>query len=300
MNTGVLINNYNNGPWLRACLDSVFTQTRPADEVVVFDDGSSDDSIAILRSYGKKIKLIEGVHDFSRSGRASAAAAMTGAFAASSADHLYILDGDDAYLPEHLDDYEKRWRDCPSAVMLQGPMLTINPSGEQAGVFYEERKHRSDYRRDIYRYNETDYFYISSALAFRRDYLEYALPRVHLDGANNAADTYLTLHAVFCGPILAVDDASVYYRVRPGSMAEQNGLVDGPRINDTKLRIRSFNHIAAQYGDPALRPLLNPRYLQQLARYWLPNWASASLARFKSVLARRRAEAVVRRSKRIQ
>ncbi len=298
MKIGVLINNYNNGPWLRACLDSVFAQTRQADEVVVYDDGSTDDSIAILRSYGKKIQLIEGVHDFTRSGRASAAAAISGAFAASSADHLYILDGDDAYLPEHLDDYEKRWRDCPDAVMVQGPMLTVNPSGEQTGVFYEERKHRSDYRRDIYRHNETDYFYISSALAFRRDYLDYVLPRVHLDGANSAADTYLTLHAVFCGPILAVDYASVYYRIRPGSMAEQNGLVHGPRLNDTKLRIRSFNHIAAQHGEPPLRPLRNPRYLQQLARYWMPSWVSAPAARLKSILARRRAEAAVREGKR--
>ena len=291
MKTGVLINNYNNGPWLRACLDSVFAQVLPADEVIVFDDGSSDDSIEILRSFGEKIHLVEGVHDYTRSGRASAAAAIAGGFAASSADHLYILDGDDAYLPHHLADYENRWQDCPEAVMIQGPMVRINENGEPVGMFYEERKHRSDYRHDIYRHNETDYFYISSALAYRRDYLEHVLPRLRLDGIDGPADNYLTMHAVFCGPILAVENPSTYYRVRPGSLADLNGLVHGPRINDTKLRILSFNHIAAQYDQPALRPFLNPRYLQQLARHWLPNWMSSSLARLKSILSRRRAEA---------
>jgi glycosyltransferase involved in cell wall biosynthesis len=47
---GILIDNYNNGPWLRACVDSALDQTRPADEVIVYDDGSNDDSRAILRS----------------------------------------------------------------------------------------------------------------------------------------------------------------------------------------------------------------------------------------------------------
>jgi hypothetical protein len=36
---GVLINNYNNGPWLRACVDSVLAQTRPPDEIIVCTGG---------------------------------------------------------------------------------------------------------------------------------------------------------------------------------------------------------------------------------------------------------------------
>ena len=80
---GVLINNYNNGPWLRACVDSVLAQTRPADEIVVYDDGSTDDSVAVLRSYGDRIRLLEGVHDFVRPGMHSQGHAVAAAFAAS-------------------------------------------------------------------------------------------------------------------------------------------------------------------------------------------------------------------------
>jgi cellulose synthase/poly-beta-1,6-N-acetylglucosamine synthase-like glycosyltransferase len=73
---GVLINNTNNGPWLRATVDSVLARTRPADEITVYDGGSTDDSLSILRSYGNRIRLIEGMHDATRPGTASQGAAI--------------------------------------------------------------------------------------------------------------------------------------------------------------------------------------------------------------------------------
>ncbi|MDR3640143.1 MAG: glycosyltransferase family A protein [Humidesulfovibrio sp.] len=44
----VVIPNYNDGRYLERCLCAVLSQDRPADEVVVFDDGSTDDSLERL------------------------------------------------------------------------------------------------------------------------------------------------------------------------------------------------------------------------------------------------------------
>ncbi len=282
----ILINNYNNGPWVRACVDSALDQTRPADEIIVYDDGSTDDSPAILRSYGDRIRLIEGIHDHSRSGRASAAHAIAAAFAASTADHLYLLDGDDAYLPAHLADYEAAWAERPDAVMIQGPMRKIDAHGRDIGLFHEPRKHRLDYLSAIYRHHQTDYFYITSALAFRRDFLARVLPRVRADGVDAPADLYLTLHAVFSGPVLAVPAPTARYRIRPGSLAERNGLRGGRRVHDTRMRVACFNAIAAHYGRPPVRLWRDPTYLQQLARLWLPDWLTLPFARLKVALRR--------------
>ncbi|MEO6005158.1 MAG: glycosyltransferase family 2 protein [Opitutus sp.] len=87
--TSILINNYNNAPYLRACVDSALGQTVPADEVIVYDDGSSDESRAILRSYGSRIILIEGTHQPSIPSRENQANAVYRALERSSGDWLF-------------------------------------------------------------------------------------------------------------------------------------------------------------------------------------------------------------------
>src|SRR5688572_20554111 len=51
----IIINNYNYGNFLRAAIDSCLKQIYPFKEVIVVDDGSTDDSKDIILSYGDKI-----------------------------------------------------------------------------------------------------------------------------------------------------------------------------------------------------------------------------------------------------
>jgi glycosyltransferase involved in cell wall biosynthesis len=282
----ILIDTYNNGPWLRACVDSALAQTHPADEVIVYDDGSSDDSLAILRSYGERITLIAGVHDSSRSGRSSQRAAIRAAFAKSTADHIYFLDGDDTYLPTHVFDYEVTWAAHPEAVMLQCPMILIDSEGRALGPYREARKNRRDYLADIYRHSETDYFYICSSFAFKRQFLVHAFPIIANCGFDYYVDVHLALHAVFCGSIITMPAASAVFRIHADSMSERDGLRGGRRVHDTRQRTRCFNTVAAHYGRPPLRLWRNFTYLQQLARLWLPNWFTLPFARLKVRLVR--------------
>lgn len=60
----VIIANRNNGQYLGECLASVFAQSYPAIEIVVVDDSSSDDSLAILEPLAAagKIRLLVNVN----------------------------------------------------------------------------------------------------------------------------------------------------------------------------------------------------------------------------------------------
>jgi glycosyltransferase involved in cell wall biosynthesis len=49
---------YNGERYLRATLESVFAQTYPLHEIVVVDDGSTDTSPQILKSYGDRLTVI--------------------------------------------------------------------------------------------------------------------------------------------------------------------------------------------------------------------------------------------------
>ena len=54
----VIIATYNRSHLIGETLDSVLAQTRPADELIVVNDGSTDDTAAVLRRYGDRIRVI--------------------------------------------------------------------------------------------------------------------------------------------------------------------------------------------------------------------------------------------------
>ena len=89
----IIINNYNYGRFLREAIDSALNQTYPYIEVVVVDDGSTDNSREIIASY--KDRIITVLKE--NGGQASA---FNAGFAASKGEIICILDSDDIFLPE--------------------------------------------------------------------------------------------------------------------------------------------------------------------------------------------------------
>lgn len=56
---------YNAARFIRECIDSVLAQTFPNFEMILVDDGSTDESCAIIESYtDPRIRLIRNRHDF--------------------------------------------------------------------------------------------------------------------------------------------------------------------------------------------------------------------------------------------
>ncbi len=92
----VVIANYNYGHFIRECLDSVLAQTYQNWECICVDDGSTDCSVEIIRSYGNTVKLI------SQENKRLAAARNTGIRAASG-DWIAFLDSDDVWHPRKLE-----------------------------------------------------------------------------------------------------------------------------------------------------------------------------------------------------
>ncbi len=272
MRVGILINNYNNGRWLRECVDSALAQSRPVNEIIVYDDGSSDDSVAILRAYGERIKLIEGVHRHDRSGIASQAAAVAAAFSASTAEHLYLLDGDDRYKAHHVESCEARWKAEPAALMVQRAMLRLDAESRPLGPHYSTKlRQEVDYRREIYRGKNLDFFCLTSALAFRRDFLQKELPlEMPQTGLTSALDIRLCWAAALAGHILYLNEPGVDYRDHAAGMSTTTGLRRQGRRKNAQLAIGDFNHYARLHHYPPLRPWLHVNFYLQWCRDLAP------------------------------
>ena len=96
----ILINNYNYGRFLTEAIDSAIAQTYSHIEIIVVDDGSTDNSHDIIASYGTKIVPII------KQNGGQASAFNTG-FAASHGDIICFLDADDLFLPHKVTEIVK-------------------------------------------------------------------------------------------------------------------------------------------------------------------------------------------------
>ena len=92
----VIIPTWNRASLLARALDSVDRQTRPPEEIIVVDDGSTDDTVALVRSRVTPPKLI------SQPNRGVSAARNAGIRAAAG-EWVAFLDSDDEWLPEKLE-----------------------------------------------------------------------------------------------------------------------------------------------------------------------------------------------------
>ena len=94
MSLSVIIPNYNNEKFISKCLDSVLSQTLVPDEIIVVDDCSKDNSVAIIKEYEEKYSNIKGIY-LQKNGGVSHAR-NTGVLSATS-EYVTTLDADDFY-----------------------------------------------------------------------------------------------------------------------------------------------------------------------------------------------------------
>lgn len=93
----VIVPIYNVEPYLKACLDSLVSQTLQDIEIILVDDCGTDNSMAIATAYAERDKRIKIVHHAKNGGRS--AARNTG-IQNSTAPFIMFCDSDDKFAPD--------------------------------------------------------------------------------------------------------------------------------------------------------------------------------------------------------
>jgi glycosyltransferase involved in cell wall biosynthesis len=91
----VIVPTYNSAAYIGRALESVLKQNRSADEIIVVDDGSTDQTGEIVRRYGDSVRYI-------RQENAGVSAARNTGIQAAQHDWIAFLDADDEWLDQHL------------------------------------------------------------------------------------------------------------------------------------------------------------------------------------------------------
>jgi glycosyltransferase involved in cell wall biosynthesis len=92
----ILIPCYNAGPWIAQCINSALDQTYPNKEVIVVDDGSQDDSLSVIRSFGDRVRFETGPNRGGNVARNRLLELAGGVW-------LEFLDADDFLLPDKIE-----------------------------------------------------------------------------------------------------------------------------------------------------------------------------------------------------
>ena len=112
----IIVPLYNKAPYVKKALESILAQSYTNYEVVVVDDGSTDNSADIVRELvNGKWKLINDQFRLISQPNAGVAATRNNGVAASKGEYLCFLDADDWWEPRYLEEMDRLICDYPDA-----------------------------------------------------------------------------------------------------------------------------------------------------------------------------------------
>ena len=199
---------YQVSEFIGDAIESLLAQSLPPIEIIVCDDGSTDDLDAALAPYAQRILLLRKENGGEASAKNAAAWAASGHF-------LAILDADDVYFPERLEALAELSVDRPDLDILTADChLVIN--SRYVRNCYDEgyRFEVDDQRRGILERN----FVGPGLMAVRRD--AFLAVGGFDEGFRHATDWDCWIRMIFAGSRVGmVNEPLAEHRVRETSLA---------------------------------------------------------------------------------
>lgn len=200
----IVIVNCNYARFLQDAIDSSLKQLYPNVEIVVVDDGSTDDSRVLIAAAGDSVIPVLK----SNGGQASA---LNAGFARSSGEIVIFLDADDVLLPQAVERVVAAFATAPEAGKVHYPLELVDAAGAPMGRLEPPSAlMHGDLRRQI----AAHYWYGSpptSGNAFPRRVLESLFPIPERE-YRTGAERFLVDLAPLFGPVVAVPEPCARYR----------------------------------------------------------------------------------------
>lgn len=240
----VVIDNYNYGRFLRAAIESALGQTYHNLEVIVVDDGSTDNSRAIMDMYSDRITAILKENG----GQASA---LNAGFAQCHGDVVIFLDSDDLLLPDTARRVIEAFEANQGIAKVMYRTEIIDALGERTGVVKPSRylpMRSGDLRRHVLAFPFDMTWMATSGNAFAAPILRQIFPIPERVYGKVGADWYLCHTTPLFGVVLFLHDVGAYYRVH-GSNGYEVSSISLPQIRETIRFMRDTNVYIKQFAD---------------------------------------------------
>jgi len=196
MKLSICIATYNGSQFINQQLLSIFPQLRSGDEILIADDGSSDDTVEQALALGHQIRIVSSV----RVG--GVVANFERVLGAACGDGVVLCDQDDVWLPGRLDAIRSAL-EANQLVLINGEVVDEHLQYRGQTVFQAVGV-RSGFWTNLLKNS-----FIGCCMAFRRELLERVLPFPH---GVPWHDWYIGLVAERTGSITRLPQVSMLYR----------------------------------------------------------------------------------------
>ena len=210
----VLMASYNYGQYLEQALESVRRQTYRSIEVIVCDDGSTDDSCEMVERVGRRDARIRLI----RKANGGVASALNAAYGASRGDVLCLLDADDLFMPEKVEAVVDHLRRLPEVGFVTHAMQVIDGTGDPLHEIPFVRRVETGWiapavRKRGGRWRNQP----ASALSFRREVARHLFPLPERE-LRREADGYLFTLAPLLTHVSFIDRVLSAYRLHGSNL----------------------------------------------------------------------------------
>jgi glycosyltransferase involved in cell wall biosynthesis len=212
----IIVNNYNYARFVGGAIESALSQTYPHVEVIVVDDGSTDNSREVIAAFGDRVRAV-----YRENGGQTAA--LNSGIAAARGDVIFFLDADDRLRPHAAARVLEAM--APRVSAVQFCLETVDGHGRSLGGVYPPMPPNwtpARIRETVLR----DGLYPCppmSGNAFARWYLDKVMP-LPTELFRYGADGPLNAVAPLYGEVVALPDVLAEYRFHGANHHAQAGL----------------------------------------------------------------------------
>lgn len=245
----VIINNYNYGRYVGKAIDSVISQTCSPSQIIVVDDGSTDNSREIIQRYGGKVDAV-----FKENGGQSSAFNI--GFKHSVSDWVLFLDADDFLYPNAIEVLSQHLRKDISRIDFQ--LDKVNENGLYIGsrnlILFTGDPLELVSKKSRLHINPT------SSHLFSARTLRQCLPLPE-ESMRICADLGLIARAAGCGYVYGLNETLGAYRIHKNNLfTSRKNLMSiessEREILNAQILVKEINevaqvrgvHIASDYG----------------------------------------------------
>lgn len=212
----VIIPCYNRESYIAETVESVLTQTYSNMELVVVDDGCTDNSRKILERYKDRIRILE------HSGRLNKgqSAALNLGIRSTASDYVAFLDSDDLFVREKIEKQVQFLESNPEFGLVYSNGYFIHENGRRISRIYDGY-HRED--SDPNRVLLDCYFSLPTNALVRREVLSKA--GYFDESFRSAQDHDLAIRIAEVAKIAYLDEALFFYRRHKDSISHRNAML---------------------------------------------------------------------------
>jgi glycosyltransferase involved in cell wall biosynthesis len=205
----VLIVNYNYERYLAAAIESVLRQSYQHFEIVICDDGSRDNSRAVIAAYAERDQRIRYIFKEN----AAVAAALNDAFAACTGEIVTMLDADDLFTTEKLERVVERFSHGGRVGLVLNFLTKINSDEQTIGKIPEFGSFdRGELRDQILRSGGQFSAAPTSGMSMRRECAARVFPIPEAE-FRTEADAYMRTVAALYYAVDVIEEPLTVYRI---------------------------------------------------------------------------------------